>query len=82
VRIKLDARNVGEICGHVTRRNPMHAPSERLRVELTEDDEAEYNKAWKINLIVAFAGPEAQRRHDPKSMRSYWLARTRPTSLN
>ena len=82
VRLNIDARTVGEIEGRVTRHNPAFAHAERLLaanmpvVRRTDDanpDMTELMQAWGTNLIVAFAGPEAQRRHDPKSMRSYRL---------
>lgn len=73
VRLNTNARNVAEIDGRVTRRNPLHAPSERLMVEHTDADAAAFKRAFETNLVVAFAGQEAQRRHDPKSMRGYRL---------
>ena len=74
VSVKLDARKIGEISGITTRHDPCDAVVNKLGIGLAgETDSPEYNKAFVINLIVAFAGPEAQRRHDPKSIRKHAL---------
>jgi hypothetical protein len=75
VRINADAREHTDLSGHVTRRNPLYAPSERLKdrewlkFDDIDADAVKFRKSWEVNLIVAIAGRLAQRRHDPKSIR-------------
>jgi hypothetical protein len=69
VRINRDARNTAEIGGGVTRHDPCYAVAQKLGATSVKTSSDEYRKAWEVNLIVALAGPEAQRRYDPKSLR-------------
>lgn len=79
--VTIDARTIGKITENVTRQDPCYAAANKLGFGLAGEtvspefitDSPEYIKAVGNNLIVAIAGREAQRRHDPKSIRKHAL---------
>ncbi len=72
VWVNIDARKIGEVGGYTNRHDPCYAVKNKLGIaDGTQTSSPEYIKAVGNNLIIAFAGPEAQRQHDPKSVRKH-----------